>query len=522
MQYLFSEGKYNEHHQPRLVASWDGQPQQWQPVRTGEGEFEFDLEPLARVLQAPAVAAGLPLSTPRADEPAHRRYFRTDPTTGASSLRAGYVYHVTLRNDDADRVLSDAEWGHIATEVMHRAGIARRDDPGGPRWVAVRHDETGIHIQATLVRQDTGRRVHPPRGDFARLRAACEQMEQRYGLTSTAPADRTAAPGTGRSEREKAARRGAHPARVQLRAAARQAAATSTTFAEFRTVLEGQGYLVAERLLPSGDRAGYTLARPGDVTADGAPVRYAGRSLAADLSLPKLEQRWAQARVGARSDLAAVPRGSEAWLRQTTQAVLRARQDLAHDPAQAPGMAHAAGEVLAALDQRQGMLLGGAGARWDRAARTPQAAVPPAARAAGELRSLARGLSAAGGSTPAALVELAAALTALGLQIAAVQQQAGRAHQARPARQAAQLVSRQVSQPAAEPAPAAPSTPVPAAPARPMGPQSAPSPAGPGGQWLQQPTAARPRPPRRTSGGSGPVRPPRHWLGPEQGPQRGR
>lgn len=526
VHYLFSAGTYNEHEQPRVVATWDGQPQRWQPASTGEGEFDLDVEPLARALQAPAVAAGLPLSTPRTEEPAHRRFFRTDSATGARALRDGYVYHVTLRNDDADRVLSDAEWGHIATEVLHRAGIARRDDPGGPRWVAVRHDDTGIHIQATLVREDTGRRVHPPRGDWKRLRQVCEAMEQRYGLTSTAPADRTAAPGTGRAEREKAARQGRHPARVELRAAARQAAASATDFAAFRHVLEGRGYLVAERLLPSGERAGYTLARSGDVTAGGTPVRYSGRSLAADLSLPKLEQRWAQARSGARPDLAAVPAGSEAWLRQTTRAVSRARQELARDPTQAPGLAHAAGDVLAALDQRQEKLVHGAGARWDRAARTPQALVPPAARAASELRYLARGLSQSGGSSAAALVELAAALAALALQIAALQQQAGRVHQARSARQVAWHVPRQVSRPVAEPAPAGPSPVVPAVSARAertAQPAATPAstPAGPGGQWLQQAPSPTSRPrPRRSTGPPAPS--PRRRPGPEQGPQRGR
>ena len=85
------------------------------------------------------------------------------------------------------------------------------------------------------------------------------------------------------------------------------------------------------------------------------------RLLAAALPTAQLEQRWAQARSGARPDLAAVPRGSEAWTRQTTRAVSRARQELARDPTQAPGLAHAAGDVLAALDQCQERLLGCAG-----------------------------------------------------------------------------------------------------------------------------------------------------------------
>jgi hypothetical protein len=47
------------------------------------------------------------------------------------------------------------------------------------------------------------------------------------------------------------------------------------------------------RRAPSGDLLGYKLARPGDVTAAGEPVFYSGSKLAPDLSLPRLQQRWA-------------------------------------------------------------------------------------------------------------------------------------------------------------------------------------------------------------------------------------
>ena len=58
-------------------------------------------------------------------------------------------------------------------------------------------------------------------------------------------------------------------------------------------MLRAAGYLVELRRAPSGDPLGYKLARPGDVTAAGAPVFYSGSKLAPDLSLPRLQQRWA-------------------------------------------------------------------------------------------------------------------------------------------------------------------------------------------------------------------------------------
>ena len=39
---------------------------------------------------------------------------------------------------------------------------------------------------------------------------------------------------------------------------------------------------------------GYAVALPGDTAKDGGPVWYGGGKLAADLTWPKLRQRWTQ------------------------------------------------------------------------------------------------------------------------------------------------------------------------------------------------------------------------------------
>ena len=83
------------------------------------------------------------------------------------------------------------------------------------------------------------------------------------------------------------------PARVELRRAAQQAAVAASDVEEFVAYLQDRGYLVGLRRAPSGDLLGYKLARPGDVTAAGEPVFYSGSKLAPDLSLPRLQQRWA-------------------------------------------------------------------------------------------------------------------------------------------------------------------------------------------------------------------------------------
>ena len=272
--YLMGPGRAEEHRRPRVVASWDGRDTQWQPQSSGPGEWDLELGPLIRALRAPAVAAGL-------------------TEDGGAEGKRGYVWHCSARVAGGDRVLSDGEWGEIARELLHGAGVAERDDPGGPRWVAIRHADDHIHIAVVLVRQDTGRRFWPYR-DYPRLRETARELERRLGLTVTAAADGTAERAPTRGEREKAARQGRRPARVELVRAIRRAAIAAHDVASFEAALQEGGYRIEIRRGPSGDPLGYKVARPADVTATGEPIFYSGSKLAADLSLPRLLRRWAE------------------------------------------------------------------------------------------------------------------------------------------------------------------------------------------------------------------------------------
>ena len=96
-----------------------------------------------------------------------------------------------MRAAPEDRMLSDAEWAQIARDVMARTGLSPHgQDDQGVRWIAVRHGPDHIHLVAMLARQD-GARVSTWNTRY-RVRDACIAAEQRYGLRSTAPADRTA------------------------------------------------------------------------------------------------------------------------------------------------------------------------------------------------------------------------------------------------------------------------------------------------------------------------------------------
>ena len=185
----------------------------------------------------------------------------------------------------------------MVEDLLDRTGIAVRGDLGACRWVAIRHAPDHVHVAAVLVRQDDGRRVWP-HNDYLRAGQVCRAAEVRLGLTRTAAADRTAVGQATRAEVEKAARRGvAEPSRDWLRRAARVAAVQTRDPEAFFTRLEELGVEVEPRRAADGRLIGYRVGDPDPVMAAGAggPVWFGGRTLARDLSLPKLQERWASA-----------------------------------------------------------------------------------------------------------------------------------------------------------------------------------------------------------------------------------
>lgn len=412
LAYLLGPGTAEVHRSPRVIASWDGLDAGWQPERIGPSEYDLRLGPLVDALHAPAVAAGLPTRAPQ------------------SGSKRGYVWHCSARLAASDRTLDDGQWADIARELLHGTGIAERNDPGGPRWVAIRHADDHIHIAAVLVRQDTGRRFWPHH-DYPKLRSTARAIEQRLGLAITAVADDTAARRPGRGETEKAARQGRGPARPELRRAAQEAAIRAVGPEEFVAELRAMGYRAELRYGPSGDALGYRIGRPGDVTAAGQQLFYSGSKLAPDLSLPQLRRRWAQN--PDQPSPAGRPSPAEA-----EDVVVRARVAVGAPDASegADGIAHATGDVLAALaanDKTDKHGWTDAEERYERASRAPGGRIPDVGPVGAELRQLARRLLAARGfrgKDAAGSVALAIAVAGLLQEIAAWQRERERAHQA--------------------------------------------------------------------------------------------
>ena len=146
---------------------------------------------------------------------------------------------------------------------------------------------------ATLARQDR----HRPDlwNSYRKLRRACRDTEEWFGLRRTAAADCTAAKRATRAESEQAIRRGwDEPPRTWLRREVCTAAAGARTEDEFFASLGRAGVLVRRRYstVTPGEVTGYAVGMPGHTGKDGQVIWYGGGKLAADLTLPKLRARW--------------------------------------------------------------------------------------------------------------------------------------------------------------------------------------------------------------------------------------
>jgi hypothetical protein len=375
IRYLYGPGRASEHTDPHIVAGW------WtlaelEPLLQADGRRDF--RRLSGLLRQPHDALG---------EAGHARP----------------VWHCSVRAAPGDRTLPDEQWAQVARDVMHRTGLAPHgQDDDAVRWVAVRHAADHVHIVAMLARQDGARPW--PANDFYRVGEACRAAEERYGLTATAPRDRTAARRPARAETEKAARRGlAEAPRVTLRRHAATAAAAAGSEAEFFGCLGRAGVEVRRRHSQTdpGQVTGYAVGLPGDTGQDGGQVWYGGGKLAPDLTLPKLRARWDPARApGARPGARDPGAAWEQAARAADGATAFIGRMAGAAPDAAADAAWATADLLRAAASAAGTdILRQCADAYDRAARQPFGRLPAPTPTGNSLRAAARVLSAAAYAT---------------------------------------------------------------------------------------------------------------------------
>jgi hypothetical protein len=495
IRYLYGPGRREEHTDPHIIAGYRP-PADLEPPLRASGSRDF--RRLAGLLRLPHDVLG----------------------------KWGYakpVWHCSMRAAPEDRMLSDREWAQIAQDVMHRTGLCPRgQEDDAVRWIAIRHGPDHIHLVAMLARQDRTR----PRvvNERYRVRDACIAAEQRYGLRSTAPADRTAARRPTRAETGKAARHGRdEPTRTTLRRHVSTAAASAGSTEEFFARLDQAGVLVRLRysVMTPGQVTGYAVALPGDTARNGEPVWYGGGKLAADLSWPRLAQRWTRpARPDSPLSAADADAMWEYAARSAADATARIRFYTATgNLAAAADAASAASDALHVAAAALGSCtLRCAADAYDRAARQPYGRVPAPTPAGNQLRHAARIIAAYAyliGDRTLTPVVLIIRLAALAEAVAELRESQQRAAQAAAALRAARLLraatrpgpasNRPPGRPATATTPPAPkparprsasaaglaqlSFPAPPRPRRPAPGQPGPAPSDP-------PPSRRPPPPR--------------------------
>ena len=178
LYYLYGPGKANEHTDPHLVAGF-ADPKDLEPERRRNGSRDFRrlsgllAQPLAALAGSRVRQAGVALRRPRRS--GRSGCCRT--RSGRRSPRESWTgpgWHRLVMT-----------WGCGGS----RSGTPPITFTWWRRWPA---------------RTAPGRKIW---NDFYRVREACQDAEARFGLRSTAPADRTAARRPARAETEQAARR---------------------------------------------------------------------------------------------------------------------------------------------------------------------------------------------------------------------------------------------------------------------------------------------------------------------------
>jgi hypothetical protein len=425
LRYLYGEGRRNEHADPHLVASWDGDPAALEPD-VDDACGTRAVGPLTRLLG--------------------------QPVRGCDRLPERWVYHLVLRNDPGDRRLTDDEWAQVSAAAMDRTGIAPEGDAAGCRWVAVRHADDHVHLIATLARED-GR---APRlwNDYARLAEVGHEFERVFGLRSTAGRDdHTAASRPGVKEQQAAERMGRRvPPRVELRRKVRVAAAGTASLEEFTRRLAAQGVTVWPRMseLRPGEVTGYSVSLDGHRSASGQPVRFGGGKLAPDLSWPKLCARWVPTAPSFEGERPST--GEEVW-QEAERLVREAASRIQAGGERLGDTVWAASDVLAvcaySLEGEAGGALTSAADVFDRAGRATGRSTPEASETGVALRAAARTIATLARGNRSDAAGAAAVTLALMSLVAAVdtlRRAQQRLHQVQAAQEASALLYAAVAQ----------------------------------------------------------------------------
>lgn len=266
VKYLFGPGRHEEHTNQRIVG---GSDPTWLGTTTPNDQ---DLAQLIAELDDPRVRHG-------------------------DRTKNGHVYHLVVSLPEADGQVRDGQWQETAQAFADRLGFDEH-----VHWVAIHHGLSSkgndhIHMVANLIRGD-GRTANLWQ-DRIRRREVCIELEEKYGLTATAPAGLGAEALT-RGEVDRL-RQGAVAdivdlGKYRLATVVRAVAAGARSEPEFIERLRGEGLVVRpyQKDDQPGVVTGYSVAQRSNPGERAPLVWYGGGRLGKDLRLPALRTKWGQ------------------------------------------------------------------------------------------------------------------------------------------------------------------------------------------------------------------------------------
>ncbi|TXR51572.1 relaxase/mobilization nuclease domain-containing protein [Quadrisphaera setariae] len=224
-----------------------------------------------------------------------------DETVAARPGVVKGIWRTSLRAAPQDRVLSDGEWGQIATGYISAMGLTEHP------WTATRHGEDHIHL--TVSRVSWAGTVASLSHDFTKAQTACRSIEVAHQLIDASARYDRARPQISHGERERGQRlaaqtadRAAAPGRDgssegsrQLlgggeRERLRELVGTATALAAasgrgregFEEHLTRSGVLFRANVASTGRVSGYSYGLDGHVDAGGTQVFFKGSQLGKD------------------------------------------------------------------------------------------------------------------------------------------------------------------------------------------------------------------------------------------------
>ncbi|MDO5049362.1 MAG: relaxase/mobilization nuclease domain-containing protein [Actinomycetaceae bacterium] len=288
MRYLVGPGRANEHTEPHLVAGSRTIMNRW-------GDWNE-----LSVAQASEIANYLDSFMQETESYPTGPIRKFDPETGktrAVDYGPNHVWHCSVSLSPDEGPLSEDKWAAIASDFMDQMEFTSASGKAECRWVAIHHgvSKNGgdhIHIAANIIREDGTRWNFW--NDQPRSQRACNMLEHKYGLRILESREHARGSKCDSAQALNAAKRAGKPVtdRAALETRLRAASKAAGNEVEFIRNARSMGVRLRPRFAKGRTDVvvGYSAAlhtKPGVKTQ-----WYAGGSIARDLTLSALRERW--------------------------------------------------------------------------------------------------------------------------------------------------------------------------------------------------------------------------------------